>query len=129
MSVFSLQKNETMLEHKNDGIVHIFSTFNNTIIALTTKTGKTISTASGGTSGFKGSKRSTAYAAQVTADSIAKKCNLLNIKTVIVYIKGIGDGRDMAIRAFTNNAIKISAIIDTTPLPHNGCRAPKARRI
>lgn len=129
MNVNILRKYDVLKSESYDGIINIHSTFNNTIITLSRTNGQTIATSSGGTVGFKGSKRSTSYAAQVAAENITKKCNLFNIKTIVVYIKGIGDGRDAAIRSFANNTIQIISINDITPLSHNGCRPPKARRI
>jgi len=109
--------------------IYISSTFNNTFITLTKVNGDVLYTSSGGLSGFKGAKRSTSYAAQVAADHVSKKCISFDFKYLTVYIKGIGDGRDSAIRSFATNGLKVTKLIDITPVAHNGCRPPKARRV
>ena len=111
------------------GVAHINATFNNTIITFTDTRGNTISWASAGQSGFKGSRKSTAYAAQVIAGDAAKKAQLLGMKEVEVRIKGPGAGRESAVRGIAAAGLEISTIKDITPVPHNGCRPPKRRRV
>lgn len=111
------------------GIAHILASFNNTIVTITDRSGNAIAWASTGTCGFSGSKKSTPFAAQVTAESAAKKAIDLGVKEVEVYVKGPGAGRESAIRALQAAGLTISAIKDTTPVPHNGCRPPKRRRV
>lgn len=111
------------------GEIHITSTFNNIIITLTNKKGEVISWSSAGRMGFKGSKKNTPYAAQVTAEQVARVGVNLGMKKVDVNIKGPGSGRDSAIRALTNCGLQVVVIKDTTPIPHNGCRPPKQRRV
>ena len=112
-----------------NGIVHIQSTFNNTIITITTLTGNTISWASAGSAGFKGARKSTPFAAQIAAEQAAIEASNLGIKSVYVLIKGQGAGRETAIRVLETVGFEISSIIDITPVPHNGCRPPKRRRV
>lgn len=111
------------------GEAHISSTFNNIIITLTNKKGEVIAWSSAGKMGFKGSKKNTPYAAQIAAENVAKEGLNAGLKKVDVNIKGPGSGRDAAIRALSNSGIQISVIKDITPLPHNGCRPPKERRV
>lgn len=111
------------------GIAHILASFNNTVVTITDRNGNAIAWASTGTCGFSGSKKSTPFAAQVTAESAAKKAVELGVKEVEVYVKGPGAGRESAIRALQAGGLTISAIRDTTPIPHNGCRPPKRRRV
>ena len=111
------------------GIAHINSTFNNTIITITDTTGNTISWSSSGNKGFKGSRKSTPYAAQVAADSAAVKALEYGMKTLNVEVKGPGSGRETALRALQARGFKILSIKDTTPMPHNGTRPPKKRRV
>ena len=111
------------------GVAHIQATFNNTIVSITDDHGNVICWASCGSSGFKGSKKSTPFAAQVAADNAAKKALEVGVKEVEVFIKGPGSGRESAIRALQAAGLQINAIIDTTPIPHNGCRPPKRRRV
>ncbi len=112
-----------------EGEVHIQATFNNIIISLTNKAGQVISWGSAGKAGFRGSKKNTPYAAQVAATDAAKVAYEAGMRTAIVYVKGPGSGRESAIRAVDNSGIKISKIKDITPIPHNGCRPPKRRRV
>ena len=118
-------------ERKNiaHGHAHIRSTFNNTIISITDPTGNVISWASAGQVGFKGSRKSTPYAAQVTADAAARKAQEHGLKTVMVEIKGPGTGRESALRALQAAGLTVTTIKDVTPVPHNGCRPPKRRRV
>lgn len=111
------------------GIAHIQSTFNNIIITLTNKKGEVIAWSSAGKMNFKGSKKNTPYAAQMAAENVAKKGLNAGIKKVEVKVKGPGAGRDAAIRALSNSGIVVTLIKDITPLPHNGCRPPKRRRV
>lgn len=118
-------------EKKNiqNGIAHIQSTFNNTIITITDMNGNTISWSSSGVKGFKGSRKSTPYAAQQAAEDAAKKAMVHGIKNLDVYIKGPGSGREAALRSLQSMGLGIKLIRDVTPIPHNGCRQPKRRRV
>lgn len=111
------------------GIVHIQATFNNTLLTLTDMQGNTLVWSSAGSSGFKGSKKGTPYAAQVAATSLAKKAQEIGVKQVEVYVKGPGAGRESAIRALQAAGLNIELIKDVTPIPHDGCRPPKRRRV
>ena len=111
------------------GQAHIHSSFNNIIITLTNKQGQVISWSSAGKKGFRGSKKNTPYAAQVAAQECAKTAYDLGLRKVKVYVKGPGNGRESAIRAISGVGIAVNEIIDVTPLPHNGCRPPKRRRV
>jgi small subunit ribosomal protein S11 len=111
------------------GDAHISATFNNIIISLTNKTGQTISWSSAGKMGFKGSKKNTPYAAQMAAADAAKVAFDAGLKRVDVYVKGPGAGRESSIRSLAQSGIEIVMIKDVTPLPHNGCRPPKKRRV
>lgn len=118
-------------EKKNipQGTAHIQSTFNNTIVTLADAKGNTIAWASAGTVGFKGSRKGTPFAAQLAAESAAKKAQEHGLKRVEVFVKGPGSGRETAIRSLQAAGLEISSISDITPVPHNGCRAPKRRRV
>lgn len=118
-------------EKKNisEGIAHIQSTFNNTIITITDMSGNVIAWASSGMQGFKGSRKSTPFAAQVAAEDAVKKAKEHGIKRVQVYVKGPGSGRESALRSLQLAGLTISLIRDVTPVPHNGCRPPKRRRV
>ena len=111
------------------GIAHIQSTFNNTIVTITDKEGNTISWSSAGALGFKGSKKSTPYAAQMAAEKAAEAALEYGLKEVDCYVKGPGSGRETAIRALQVAGIEVAMIKDVTPIPHNGCRPPKRRRV
>jgi len=111
------------------GIAHIQASFNNTIVTITDTKGNAISWASTGSVGFSGSKKSTPFAAQIAAESAAKKAIERGMKEVEVYVKGPGSGRESSIRALQAAGLKINAIKDCTPIPHNGCRPPKRRRV
>lgn len=111
------------------GDAHISATFNNLIISLTNKTGQLISWSSAGKMGFRGSKKNTPYAAQMAAADAAKAAFDAGLKKVDVYVKGPGSGRESAIRSISQNGIEVVTIKDVTPLPHNGCRPPKKRRV
>ena len=118
-------------EKKNiqDGIAHIQSTFNNTIVTITDMNGSVISWSSAGVKGFKGSRKSTPYAAQQTAEDAAKKAMVHGLKNIEVYVKGPGSGREAALRSLQSVGLSIRLIRDVTPIPHNGCRQPKRRRV
>ena len=118
-------------ERKNitSGVAHVNATFNNTLITITDAQGNAISWSSAGGMGFKGSRKSTPYAAQVAAESAAQKAQEHGMKTLEVNVKGPGSGRESALRALQAAGFNITAIRDVTPIPHNGCRPPKRRRI
>ncbi len=118
-------------ERKNieKGAAHIRSTFNNTIITITDTAGNTVSWASSGGMGFKGSRKNTPYAAQTAAEAAAKGAMEHGMRTVEVFVKGPGNGREAAIRALQTTGLNITLIKDVTPIPHNGCRPPKRRRV
>jgi small subunit ribosomal protein S11 len=118
-------------ERKNisSGVVHIQSTFNNTIVTITDATGNVVSWSSAGVHGFKGSRKSTPFAAQLTAEDAAKKAQEHGMKSVEVYVKGPGSGRESALRALQAAGFNVIMIKDVTPIPHNGCRPPKRRRV
>jgi small subunit ribosomal protein S11 len=111
------------------GIVHIQATFNNTIVTFTDDQGNTVAWASGGTQGFKGSRKGTPFAAQLAASAAAKKAMDQGMRSVDVYVKGPGAGREAALRALQAAGMKVHMIRDVTPIPHNGCRPPKRRRV
>lgn len=112
-----------------EGLVYIKASFNNIIISLTNKQGQVISWASAGKAGFRGSKKNTPYAAQIAASDAAKVAYDAGMRTAVVYVKGPGSGREAAIRGVDTSGIKVSKIQDVTPVPHNGCRPPKKRRV
>jgi small subunit ribosomal protein S11 len=112
-----------------DGVAHIKATFNNTIITITDPGGNTICWGSAGKSGFKGSKKSTPFAAQITADMCAKEALSLGVKRVAVLVQGPGSGRESAIQSLQAAGLVVKSIRDVTPIPHNGCRPPKRRRV
>ena len=111
------------------GQAHIQATFNNTIVTLTDPNGNVLSWGSAGSQGFKGSRKSTPYAAQVTAEAAARKAMEHGLRQVEVFVKGPGSGREAAIRSLQSAGLNITAITDVTPIPHNGCRPPKRRRV
>ena len=112
-----------------NGVAHVRATFNNTIVTITDSEGNVISWGSAGKAGFKGSRKSTPFAAQVAAEASAKEALSLGLKRVEVWVKGPGSGREAAIRSLQAAGLEISAIRDVTPIPHNGCRPPKRRRV
>jgi small subunit ribosomal protein S11 len=118
-------------ERKNvtHGVAHIKSSFNNTIITITDQGGNVLAWASAGNSGFKGSRKSTPFAAQTAAENAAKKAMEHGVRKVDVQVKGPGSGRETAIRSLQNTGIEVTGIKDVTPVPHNGCRPPKRRRV
>jgi small subunit ribosomal protein S11 len=111
------------------GIAHVNASFNNTIITFTDMKGNVVSWASSGASGFKGSRKSTPFAAQVAAESAARKAQENGMRTVGILVKGPGSGREAAMRAISSAGMRVSFIRDITPIPHNGCRPPKRRRV
>lgn len=118
-------------EKKNiqNGIAHIQATFNNTIITITDLGGNVIAWSSGGTRGYKGSRKSTPFAAQLAAEDVARKAMEHGVRNIDVYIKGPGSGRESALRALQARGFNVNLIKDVTPIPHNGCRPPKRRRV
>lgn len=118
-------------EKKNvvQGVAHIKSTFNNTIVSITDMTGAVVSWASAGTVGFKGTKKSTPFAAQLAAEAAARRAMDHGMKRVDVFVKGPGSGRETAIRSLQAVGLEVTMIKDCTPIPHNGCRPPKRRRV
>lgn len=111
------------------GNAYVNASYNNTIITLTEKNGNVIAWSSAGASGFKGARKATPYAAQVSAENAAEKAKVFGLERIHVYVKGVGTGREQAIRGLSAKGLDILSIIDTTPIPHNGCRKKKARRI
>ena len=112
-----------------DGVAHIHASFNNTIVSISDRQGNVLSWATAGGSGFRGSRKSTPYAAQTAAETAAKAAMEHGLKTVEVYVKGPGQGREAAIRALQTAGLEVVMIKDVTPIPHNGCRPPKRRRV
>ena len=112
-----------------DGVAHVHASFNNTIVTITDMQGNTLAWVSAGASGFKGSRKSTPFAAQVAAERAGEKVKEYGLKNLEVQVKGPGPGRDSAVRALHSAGFKISNISDVTPVPHNGCRPPKKRRV
>lgn len=127
MAKANTKKRKVVIE--STGEAHISATFNNIIISLTNKKGEVISWSSAGKMGFRGSKKNTPYAAQMAAEDCGKVALEAGLKKVKVYVKGPGNGRESAIRSLHNNGIEVTEIIDVTPMPHNGCRPPKRRRV
>jgi small subunit ribosomal protein S11 len=113
----------------NYGVAHIKSSFNNTIVTITDQTGNVLSWASAGNVGFKGSRKSTPFAAQMAAEQAARRAMEHGVRRVDVLVKGPGSGRETAIRSIQNAGIEVTGIKDVTPVPHNGCRPPKRRRV
>ena len=112
-----------------EGVAHIHASFNNTIITITDRSGNTLAWATAGGSGFRGSRKSTPFAAQIAAERAGTKAQEYGLKDISVKVKGPGPGRESAVRALNAAGFKITSIADVTPFPHNGCRAPKKRRI
>ncbi|MEO6687657.1 MAG: 30S ribosomal protein S11 [Dokdonella sp.] len=112
-----------------DAVAHVQASFNNTVVTITDRQGNALSWATAGGAGFRGSRKSTPFAAQVAADKAARAAADYGVKTVEVRIKGPGPGRESAVRALNNAGYKVTNIIDVTPIPHNGCRPPKKRRV
>ena len=111
------------------GIAHIQSTFNNTIVTIADLQGNVVSWATSGSRGFKGSRKSTPFAGQLAAEEAARKAAEHGMRTVAIFVKGPGSGRESALRAFQSAGMRVTLIRDVTPIPHNGCRAPKRRRV
>jgi small subunit ribosomal protein S11 len=112
-----------------DGIAHVHASFNNTIITITDRQGNVLGWATAGGSGFRGSRKSTPFAAQVAADRVGQGVKEFGLRNLDVNVKGPGPGRESAVRALNNAGFKITSITDVTPIPHNGCRPPKKRRV
>ena len=127
--VSSFKKKKKIKKNITSGIAYVYSTFNNTIISIADESGNVVSWSSAGAKGFKGSRKSTPYAAQVAADSAAAKALDCGMKFLSVEVKGPGSGRETALRALQARGFKIISIKDTTPMPHNGTRPPKKRRV
>ena len=122
-------KAKKVKKNVQSGIAHIQSTFNNTIVTITDVSGNVVAWSSAGVRGFKGSRKSTPFAAQLAAEDAAKKAQEHGMRSIAVYVKGPGAGRESALRALQAAGFKISLIRDVTPIPHNGCRPPKRRRV
>jgi small subunit ribosomal protein S11 len=116
-------------KHIPNGVAHIQATFNNTMITITDQNGNVLAWSSSGSKGFKGSRKSTPFAAQIAAEDAAKKAQEHGVRNIEVYVKGPGSGRESALRALQSAGFSISFIRDVTPIPHNGCRPPKRRRV
>ena len=129
VSKISLKKKVKLKKNISSGIAFVNSTFNNTMISITDEHGNVISWSSAGLKGFKGSRKSTPYAAQIAADDAANKAYDQGLRILSVQVKGPGSGRETALRALQSRGFRITSIKDTTPLPHNGTRAPKKRRV
>jgi small subunit ribosomal protein S11 len=129
MATKTTQAKKKVKRTVSSGVVHIQSTFNNTIVTITDAMGNTVAWSSAGVLGFKGSRKSTPFAAQVAAEDAAKKAVEAGMKNVEVYVKGPGPGRESALRALQNTGFNVTSIKDVTPVPHNGCRPPKRRRV
>jgi small subunit ribosomal protein S11 len=112
-----------------EGVAHIHATFNNTLVTITDPQGQVVAWSSAGAVGFKGSRKGTPFAAQMAADAAARKAADVGMRTVVVYVKGPGGGRESAVRALQGAGLNVSSIKDVTPIPHNGCRPPKRRRV
>ena len=122
-------KKKRNVKVESTGQAHIHASFNNIIISLTNNSGDVISWSSAGKQGFKGSKKNTPYAAQVAAEECAREAHDAGLRRVKVFVKGPGAGRESAIRSIHNLGIEVTEIVDVTPIPHNGCRPPKRRRV
>ncbi len=129
MATKTTQSKKKIKRSVASGVVHIQSTFNNTIVTVTDTMGNTVAWSSAGVLGFKGSRKSTPFAAQVAAEDAVRKAMEAGMRNVEVYIQGPGPGRESALRALQNTGIHVTAIKDVTPVPHNGCRPPKRRRV
>jgi len=123
------QKKKRVKKNVQTGVAHIQSTFNNTIVTITDVAGNVVSWSSAGLRGFKGSRKSTPFAAQMAAEDAAKKAMDHGMRTISVFIKGPGSGREAALRSLAIAGLKVTMIRDVTPVPHNGCRPPKRRRV
>jgi len=125
----SFKKKKKVKKNITSGIAYVYSTFNNTIISIADESGNVVSWSSAGAKGFKGSRKSTPYAAQVAADDAGAKAFEQGLRTLTVQVKGPGSGRETALRSLQSRGFKILSIKDTTPMPHNGARPPKRRRV
>ena len=112
-----------------EGVAHVHATFNNTLVTITDPQGQVVAWSSAGAVGFKGSRKGTPFAAQMAADAAARKAADVGMRTVVVFVKGPGGGRESAVRALQGAGLNVSSIKDVTPIPHNGCRPPKRRRV
>jgi small subunit ribosomal protein S11 len=128
-STKSVASKKRVVQVEAEGHAYVHASFNNIIISLTNNSGQVISWSSAGKMGFKGSKKNTPYAAQMSAEDCGKVAYDLGLRRVKVFVKGPGTGRESAMRAINNTGITITEIVDVTPLPHNGCRPPKRRRV
>ncbi|MFH1360588.1 MAG: 30S ribosomal protein S11 [Candidatus Omnitrophota bacterium] len=129
MAEKTIKSKKKALRGVTSGVAHIKATFNNTLISITDKQGNVIAWSSPGHVGFKGSKKSTPFAAQIASSDAAKRAKDMGLKTVDVYVKGAGSGRESAIRALAAAGLEVTSIKDVTPIPHNGCRPRKKRRV
>jgi len=123
------QQKKKVKKSISDGIAHVHASFNNTIVMITDRQGNALSWATAGGSGFRGSRKSTPFAAQVAAERAGEKAKEYGVKNLDVRVNGPGPGRDSAVRSLNNCGFKIQNIVDVTPIPHNGCRPPKRRRV
>jgi len=122
-------KKKKIRKNVGSAIAHVRSTFNNTLVTITDLNGDVLSWSSAGTRGFKGSRKSTPFAAQLAAEEAARKAQDMGVNSVAIFVNGPGSGRESAIRAFQHVGMRVSLIRDITPIPHNGCRPPKRRRV
>lgn len=129
MAKASAQSRKKVKKVVTDGLAHVHASFNNTIITITDRQGNTLAWATSGGSGFRGSRKSTPFAAQVAAERAGEAAKAYGLKNLDVLVKGPGPGRESAVRALNNVGYKIGSITDVTPIPHNGCRPPKRRRV
>jgi len=125
----SIKSKKKVRKNIGTGIAHIQSTFNNTIVTITDISGNTIAWSSAGARGFKGSRKSTPFAAQLAAEDACHKASEHGVRSVAIFVNGPGAGRESALRAFQNQGMRVTLIRDVTPIPHNGCRPPKRRRV
>ena len=124
-----VKKTKKVKKFVESGQAHIHATFNNTIVTITDESGNVISAAAAGRKGFKGTRKGTPFAAQLAAEEAAKKAREFGMKTIAVFVRGPGPGRETAIRSIQNTGIRVISIKDVTPIPHNGCRPPGKRRV
>ena len=129
MSKTASRPRKKVKKHVTEGIVHVHASFNNTIITITDRQGNTLGWATAGGSGFRGSRKSTPFAAQIAAERVGNTVKEFGVKNLEVRITGPGPGRESAVRSLNSNGFKITSITDVTPIPHNGCRPPKRRRV
>ena len=129
MAKASTKTRKKVKKNVSDGLAHIHASFNNTIVTITDRQGNALTWATAGGSGFRGSRKSTPFAAQVAAERAARAAQEFGVKNVDVFVKGPGPGRESAVRALNSVGFKINNITDVTPIPHNGCRPPKKRRV